>query len=387
MKKLIITILVLFFTGCINSTFADIYYAGENFERFLQYGKYGVRTVPQNENENSQVVVRPVYDSLSYIEYGLFIAKKNDKYGVIDIDGHIIVSIEWDDLSLFGANQYKVERNSKFGLFDSYGIRLTEVIYDDLKYLDSYKSIYQRNNRYGLLDYKYQEVTEPIFTSYINLDKFYIGVADEIGWGIYSYEGEEIIPMVNNWVPVRSSNIPEGLLLVKENGNYGLMSVDNKIVLAPKYPLFHKFEDYGVVIKLKAGGENYIGVVDISTGKYIVQTIYEKIQYLDKYGYFKVKKNGKWGAINSQGKIVYPCQYGPLEINKIVKKIPVDNAGLASIEKNKTLYQYYKALYYLEISYFSKAKSIIKKLFESSDSFAKEKAEILMYQYNFDPYM
>ena len=62
------------------------------------------------------------------------------------------------------------------------------------------------------------------------------------------------------------------------------------------------------------------GMVAKSTGEEVIAPKYDKIE-IGKANYYKVKHNGKWGAVAETGKIVIPINKGPFEINRELKKI------------------------------------------------------------------
>lgn len=96
--------------------------------------------------------VQIIYDSIELMDSdsGLYVAKKDDKYGVIDINGNIKIYIENDeigvDISKFSQNNIKnkyilaenlipVKKGEYWGLYDKNGNQVTEFKYDSLGYI------------------------------------------------------------------------------------------------------------------------------------------------------------------------------------------------------------------------------------------------------------
>ena len=94
------------------------------------------------------------YDSIALMDYdaGLYLAERNDKYGVIDLNGNTIIYPENDqigvDISRFEENDLKtgyilvdnlipVMRDQKWGLFDKRGNQVVEFEYDSFGYIAS----------------------------------------------------------------------------------------------------------------------------------------------------------------------------------------------------------------------------------------------------------
>ena len=94
------------------------------------------------------------YDSIELMDYdaGLYLVSRNNRYGVIDLNGNIVIYTENDqigvDISRFEENDLKtgyvlidnlipVMRNDKWGLFDTDGNQLVAFEYDSLGYIAS----------------------------------------------------------------------------------------------------------------------------------------------------------------------------------------------------------------------------------------------------------
>ena len=56
------------------------------------------------------------------------------------------------------------------------------------------------------------------------------------------------------------------------------------------------------------------GLLDVRTGKYILETKYDFISYLPYMSQFLVKSNGKYGITDKNGKIKIKVSYDDIEI-------------------------------------------------------------------------
>lgn len=100
---------------------------------------------------SKEIKVQIIYDSIELMgaDVGLYVAKKDNKYGVIDLKGNIKIYIENDaigiDISKFSQNDIKskyviannlipAKRGNYWGLFDTNGKQITEYKYDSLGY-------------------------------------------------------------------------------------------------------------------------------------------------------------------------------------------------------------------------------------------------------------
>lgn len=103
---------------------------------------------------NRETKVQIIYDSIELMDSdaGLYVAKKDNKYGVIDVQGNIKIYIENDaigmDVSRFSQNNIKnryiladnlipIKKDNQWGLYDKSGNQVTQYQYDSFGYIAS----------------------------------------------------------------------------------------------------------------------------------------------------------------------------------------------------------------------------------------------------------
>ena len=99
----------------------------------------------------------------------------------------------------------------------------------------------------------------------------------------------------------------------------------------------------------------------------------------------KMKKDKKWGVVNLDGNIIYPCKYGPLEINRMMKKYPVKY----EYSEDANFLVWHARLLVLETSlkrgWIGDAKSDFRAIINSdAPDDIKSKADILLNRYGID---
>ena len=123
----------------------------------------------------------------------------------------------------------------------------------------------------------------------------------------------------------RMNLIADNRVLVCVNKKYGIIDLQENIVLAIKYK---SFDNYGNNIYLtKLNG--YYGFVD-SNGYIVIRNEYEKIKVL--YATFVLKRYGKYGLADINGEIILDAKYDK------IKKI-----GEYILVKKDKLYQVYSS--------------------------------------------
>lgn len=129
--------------------------------------------------------IQPNYDDIKQIDkdLNLYLVKNNNKYGVINENGNIVIFLEYDnigiDLAQFASNQIKnqyvlfdncipVQRDKKWGFFDKTGKQIIPVEYDglgcivgtqnsrtanNLLIIPEYEAIVvEKDKKYGIID-------------------------------------------------------------------------------------------------------------------------------------------------------------------------------------------------------------------------------------------
>lgn len=107
--------------------------------------------------------------------------------------------------------------------------------------------------------------------------------------------------------------IIEGMLIIEENGQYGVISITNK-----KYVLEAKYEEISYLpattdFLVKSNGK--YGILT-KEAKIKVKTIYDEIKVIDNQkGLYLVKQNNAYGIINLDGEVVIEPEYKQIGID------------------------------------------------------------------------
>lgn len=115
--------------------------------------------------------IQPNYDDIKQIDknLNLYLVKNNNKYGVINQNGNIVIFLEYDkigiDIAQFTSNQIKnqyilfdncipVQRDRKWGLFDKTGKQIVPLEYDGLGCVIGTQSSRTANNLLIIPEYE-----------------------------------------------------------------------------------------------------------------------------------------------------------------------------------------------------------------------------------------
>ena len=293
-------------------------------------GKYGLI-------KNNKKVIENDYQSLTYTESNnTIIALKGKNYGVLSIDGKILVPLEYKQIDITGEYIYATnDENTK--IFDSNGketnmsedlaiinipnteyklyietiggkttyniykneTKITKNNYSYIQYLyDNYFIVANTNGKLGIID---------------NNEKNKIGLNYN---SVQKIENTNMVQVLNNNTKITEIYSKEMKKIcelenatVENDENYIKLYNDEEIKYITKDEKEVKNTEIFTNNKIfaKKSGSKW-GFVDINGNK-VVDYKYEQVTEVNKYGFAGIKQNGKWGVIDSEGKIIVEPQY------------------------------------------------------------------------------
>lgn len=286
-------------------------------------GQYGIV-------KNNQIIVNYYYQGIEYDRTNNFFElQRNDKYGIVDYNGKVIISTEYDEIQIRGI-YIQTLKNEKEIFFNMFGEEI-----QDLKYT----SIQKTQN-----------------------DDYFITINEEGFYGVINNKNIELIKNKYNYIEYLFDKY---FIVAKENGDLGVIDINDEIVIDFKYDVLQKVDGTKVVeakelkenklelysfnmekICSQKGAftykeSNYIKVYSEDITKYfdingkeldnkevfiqntllaskkgskwgftdrsekmIVDYQYDKVTEFNMYGYAGIMNNGKWGVIDINGNIV-----------------------------------------------------------------------------------
>ena len=269
-------------------------------------------------------------NSETWYEVNLLKYKDNDKYGLIDYKGNVILKAEYDNIySLLGAhNNIIVEKEGKKGLVNT---KLKKLVIDEAyasiellseNYSDGY--IVSNGEKYGIINSDGKIVLE---CNYDKILKFVGNKQYQIFNGtdhiIINNKGEEILNIgVKTAISVNNDNY----VFMHEN-KYGLSNSKNEIMINPEYDYMkYAFGNYYIVAK--AGKYGIIS----DDGQVKIDLNYLDISYINDANIIKLEKeNNKTDLMDSNFEVKLS--------DVIVTDTNIDNGYIRVRENND--YKYY----------------------------------------------
>lgn len=194
--------------------------------------KYGI------VDSTGKVMVPFMYDEISYVDFrGRFYANNQantytsvdrfsvrigEKYGVIDENGAIIVPCKYDDAQILNNGAIILEKNNKFSITDKNGRNISKSKYDDITRVGDFLA-FEKDNQYGFLNEKGEEAIPPTY-DYISL--YYNDI----------YNSNTCFIATNY-----DSDVSDSIVVTKLGSNDDISSLILENEITPKIRLFHNY--------------------------------------------------------------------------------------------------------------------------------------------------
>ena len=270
-------------------------------------------------------------------EYNYFTLEQNQKYGVIDRNGNIIIEAEYEAVQIpnpskaifvcvkeYNENTKEYEtvvyNEKKEVLLSNYKNIQAISIYTNVNSTPYEKSVltYKENGKYGLINLEGKQITKPVYDeiSSINYKEGTFLVKQNELEGIINMKGKVIIKCEyesvtsDNYYSENGYNKQAGFIVSKktEDGyRYGYVNYRGTIILNPIYTQLERVTEIanekGVYFIAFKNGQAGL----LKNNKEILNYEYEDIQYNVLGSIFVTKRNGKYGAVNQEGTtVLYP---------------------------------------------------------------------------------
>ena len=270
-------------------------------------------------------------------EYNYFTLEQNQKYGVIDRNGNIIIEAEYEAVQIpnpskaifvcvkeYNENTKEYEtvvyNEKKEVLLSNYKNIQAISIYTNVNSTPYEKSVltYKENGKYGLINLEGKQITKPVYDeiSSINYKEGTFLVKQNELEGIINMKGKVIIKCEyesvtsDNYYSENGNKKQAGFIVSKktEDGyRYGYANYRGTIILNPIYTQLERVTEIanekGVYFIAFKNGQAGL----LKNNKEILNYEYEDIQYNVLGSIFVTKRNGKYGAVNQEGTtVLYP---------------------------------------------------------------------------------
>jgi hypothetical protein len=205
------------------------------------------------------VIVDGNFDEVVSINGENIIIKKDGNYGIINTSSEEKISPQYEDLKFACDTYYIAKKEGLYGIISIDNTVCVDFKYTSISFLSNTNFYQAENSNYttDIISRALETKLAGVIVSELNTDKSYMRIRSDGEYKYYNFNFEE-----KTNIDVLKSNT---LFLVKKDGKYGYVN---------------------------------------KNGELIVNYIYDDAKEQNEYGYCAVKKDGVWGVLAQDGKVL-----------------------------------------------------------------------------------
>lgn len=311
-------------------------------------------------------------------EYNYSILYRDDKYGVINKEGEIVVEPTYINVQIpnpskplficmseynqeLGEYENKVLNENKEQILTTYD-RISAISVESTDTNVPYeKSVlkYRKDGKYGLIDFEGNEITKPIYDDIRGLDYKEGTLLVKQGelYGVININGAEMVEIkydsvsADNYYDSQTKSKNAGFIVsekTEEGYRYGYIDYKGKRILKPEFTKIERVNEIqGDDIYFIAYKNGQAGLM--KNNKCLTNYEFESIEYNLSNNLFIAQRNSKKGVMNTNGDIIVNTEYDELSfggeyINAIkndeliildVNGNEIQNSDIVSLTKTK----------------------------------------------------
>lgn len=258
---------------------------------------------------------------------------QNGKYGLMDIQGNIIVEPMYQYINNNQDVLETVTNDRKKGLINKNGEIILEPIYDEIEESMSNKNEYivrrteDYKRYYGIYDKSGHVILEPKYTHYESIvfgDKriFIVSIGErtnmrEYKMGVLRDNGDMILNLEYNDISKVIDNQEQIIALrTKKDRIESIVDLNGNIIIEPKYSSIEVVKSANDIFYLAYDPEIKMQKVFDKEGKMIIDAKYDFIKpaKMQNDVVFVVGNRGKKGLIGSDGKVILELIYNQVAV-------------------------------------------------------------------------
>jgi hypothetical protein len=269
-------------------------------------------------NKQGKILVQPQFDEYHFMDEGMIVVLLDKKIGLVSNQGKIVAKPQFDQLySLCRFGLFAVQQNGKWGVINKNGIITAPITgdYDRIKcfregqdFAESYKG-----NISGLINKEGKVVAVPQFRHIFPFNKLGTAAIEDDDGKIGFINGGKILIKPQFDMLSGVHNYGELTAVVKDK-KIGLVGAKGELIAAPKFDAINGFHNGLAAAQLNGvksdngylleGGWGFIN----EKGEAVIGHQFEEVKDF-KDGWAAVRKDGKWGYIDTQGAWVIPPRF------------------------------------------------------------------------------
>ncbi|QVK18372.1 WG repeat-containing protein [Mycoplasmatota bacterium] len=301
---LIITaIILLVIKGLYYQNYVYVYpITGDVFEFKHEIdGKKGLINV-----SNGEVIADEIYEDIECDTIGAVCKTKlNGKYGIIDLNGNVLVNNLYDNMK-FNSNFYYVDKDQNYSLIYLSDRNTLKINFYDIMDLKSNLLIVEKDLKYSIIDMEGNTILGPLDEGIVieHVSHQYVLITKDQQYSLIDIEGNIIVDYLpKNQFIYRIDSTNQIVYTRYLHDKYGFINFKENIVVEPVYEELSSFVDKISSVKLN----NKFGFIN-DKNEVVIDFKYSDTNNFSE-GLACVEYNSKYGYIDKLGNIVIDFQY------------------------------------------------------------------------------
>ena len=216
------------------------------YKQVLDFNEEEDRAIVQDFSNNWILIDadNKIIDSLEYQDYKSFSGSYcpvayAGQWGLIDRDGNEIIKPAYGSIKVIGGSCI-VKRDDKYGIIAIDGKELMPFNYDRIDVNDNSILRVKSKGQYAFYDMNTYQKISPEYANASKMEDGYFVVNDKSGkFTIINKQFKTVIEIVADKVEYANEN----LWKYKRNGLWGLIDISGNQITPPKYELINKFQE------------------------------------------------------------------------------------------------------------------------------------------------
>lgn len=255
---------------------------------------------------SGRIVVAPKFDRLYAVGERLFYVVMSGKYGLINENGETVLPLDYEMIERFSEGLIVVKKNGKYGYADKSGTLVIPLQYDAAWKFSEGLAMVMVNAKRGYIDKQGRMVVEPQFDR--DLSGFFseglAAVQLDKKWGYIDRIGNFVIQP--QFMEADSFHDGVAVVSVPYRGT-GLINKAGEFIIEPKYYEIHNYSGPIMVVESKDYGRTVAVAYADKFGRILTPWFENGVDFAE--GRAMVEVNGKFGFIDDTGKLVIPPIY------------------------------------------------------------------------------
>ena len=264
------------------------------------------------------------YDEVLNFQDGIAVVVKKGKSGLINKKNELILSFEFDQIEEFYNDLAIVSISDSLGVINRLGTLVFPLIYNDILFLNNSLIAAKNEKGYSIFNLNGERKIELNFKEIKPLKEDYLIVQIGDSIGLLNSNLDFAIPAIYEDITL----IKDSIFSYQLDEKKGLITHSGRILTLPVYNEFSSFDEHSQIIIARFGSK--MDYLNLDGSKFISST-FEYFPKALKIAHFYngnaiFYKNGKFGIINSKGKILLKPTFTAL--GKVSNAVPVTKNGI-----------------------------------------------------------